>query len=53
MEQVGDASENPFENALNDIPLSAMCRNIEIDLRELLGESSLPEKLQPVNEVLL
>ena len=53
MEQVGDASENPFENALNDIPLNAMCRNLEIDLRELLGESGLPERLQPVNEVLL
>lgn len=53
MEQVGDSSENPFENALNDIPLNAMCRNMEIDLRELLGESSLPARLQPVNGVLL
>jgi len=53
MEQVGDASENPFENGVNDIPMSAMCRNIEIDLRELLGESDLPERLQPTNGVLL
>jgi putative membrane protein len=53
MEQVGDASENPFENAVNDIPLSAICRNIEIDLRELLGETNLPPKLKPVDDVLL
>lgn len=53
MEQVGDASENPFENAVNDVPLTAMCRNLEIDLKELLGEANLPERLQPVNEVLL
>ncbi len=52
MEQVGDASENPFENSLNDTPLSAICRNLEIDLRELLGETNLPAKLQPVDEVL-
>jgi putative membrane protein len=53
MEQVGDASENPFENAVNDIPMTAICRNIEIDLRELLGETSLPPKIKPVDEVLL
>lgn len=53
MEQIGDASENPFENALNDIPMTAMCRNLEIDLKELMGEKDLPERLQPVNGVLL
>ncbi len=53
MEQVGDSSENPFENALNDVPMTAMCRNLEIDLKELLGETKLPERLQPVDDVLL
>lgn len=53
MEQVGDSSENPFENAINDVPLSAICRNLEIDLRELLGETELPAKLQPVDEILM
>ncbi|WP_375434485.1 bestrophin family protein [uncultured Hymenobacter sp.] len=53
MESVGDASENPFENGLNDVPMSAICRNIEIDLRELLGDTPLPERLQAVDGVLL
>lgn len=53
MEQVGDASENPFENAINDIPMSAICRNIEIDLREFLGETEFPPKIKPVDNVLL
>lgn len=53
MEQVGDASENPFENAVNDVPLTAMCRNIEVDLKELLKEEELPPKYQPVDGILL
>jgi putative membrane protein len=53
MEQVGDASENPFEGALNDVPLSVMCRKIEIDLRALIGEQELPARLEPVDSVLL
>lgn len=52
-EQIGDDSENPFENAINDIPMTAICRNIEIDLREFLGETELPSKLEPVNNILL
>lgn len=53
MEQVGEFSENPFDNAVNDIPITSICRNIEIDVKELLGEDDLPSKIQPVNDVLL
>ena len=53
MEQIGDVSENPFENAVNDVPMSSICRNIEIDLRELLGETEFPERIQAVDDVLL
>ncbi|HEX9955859.1 MAG TPA: bestrophin family ion channel [Fibrella sp.] len=53
MEVVGDTSENPFENSINDIPMSAICRNIEIDLREMLGETDLPPKLQAVDNILM
>lgn len=38
MERVGDTSENPFENGINDVPMTAICRTIEIDLKEMLGE---------------
>lgn len=41
--------DNPFENTLNDTPMSAICRTLEINLREQLGEKELPEPLQPVN----
>ncbi len=53
MEQIGEYSENPFDNAVNDIPLTAICRNIEIDIKELLGEKELPERIQPEKNVLL
>jgi putative membrane protein len=53
MEQVGDASENPFDNGINDVPMTAICRNIEIEFRELLGEKELPPRLQPVNGILM
>ncbi len=42
MELVGDYSENPFEGLGNDIPMYALCRTIEIDLREMLGEDNIP-----------
>jgi putative membrane protein len=53
MEVVGDTSENPFENAINDIPMTAICRTIEIDLREMLEEENIPAAIQPVNNILM
>ncbi|AXE16524.1 hypothetical protein DR864_01670 [Runella rosea] len=53
MEYTGDVSENPFEGLLNDIPLRSIVRTIEIDLRDMLGEDNLPEKIQPEFGILL
>ena len=53
MELNGDYSENPFEGLVNDVPIFTIIRNIEIDLKDMLGESELPEKVQPVHDVLL
>jgi putative membrane protein len=52
-EIVGDNSEDPFENYVNDVPMTAICRNLELDLREMLSETSLPPRMQPVNDILL
>ncbi|TPV94753.1 MAG: hypothetical protein B7733_13565 [Myxococcales bacterium FL481] len=52
MEAVGDATEDPFERGMADVPMNALCRVIEIDLREMLGETDLPEKEQPQGAVL-
>ena len=53
MEAVGDNSEDPFENYVNDVPMTAISRTIEIDLREMLGEKDLPPKVEPMADVLL
>lgn len=53
MEAIGDYSENPFQGMANDIPMYSLCRTIEIDLREMLGESDLPEPVKPVNGILM
>ncbi len=53
IETVGDNSEDPFENYINDVPMTALCRTIEIDLRQLLNETDLPAKIEPVNDILL
>ncbi len=53
MDLVGHYSENPFENQINDVPMTALCRTIEIDLKEMMGMAHLPERIQPVNDILL
>ena len=52
IEVVGHTSENPFENDIYDVPMTSICRNIEIDLRELLLETELPPKVEAVHDVL-
>lgn len=53
MEVVGDYTENPFQGMPNDIPMMALCRVIEIDMREMLGETDLPPKVEAKNGVLM
>ena len=53
MEVIGDYSENPFEGMANDIPMLSLCRVIEIDLREMLGETDLPPSIEAKEGVLM
>jgi putative membrane protein len=50
--KVGEVNEDPFENRVTDVPLSALCNTIERDLLEMLGETKLPVKMQPVEQIL-
>ena len=49
--RVGDDLADPFAGDVHDVPLSAMCRTIEIDLLQGLGEEA-PGPLGPVKGVL-
>lgn len=53
MELVGDYSENPFQGMGNDIPMLSLCRVIEIDLREMLGETDLPPGIEAKRGILM
>lgn len=53
MEAVGDYSENPFQGMSNDIPMLSLARVIEIDLREMLGETDLPPSIQAKEGILM
>ncbi len=52
-ERLGADLKNPFENRANDTPMSALCRSIEIDLRQQLGETEVPPPLAPQDGVLM
>lgn len=51
LDQVGESSANPFEGNANDVPISQICRDMEIDLRTALGETALPSPLPAVNDI--
>lgn len=52
MDRIGDDLQNPFDNMVHDVPLSALTRTIEIDLEEMIGRRDTPKPLQPVDHVL-
>ena len=49
--QIGDDLVNPFALSVHDVPLAAMCRTVEIDLLQAIGEPA-PQPLLPVKGVL-
>lgn len=49
--QIGDDLVDPFANTVHDVPLSAMCRTIEIDLLQAIGDEA-PSPAEPVDGVL-
>ncbi|PHQ62392.1 MAG: hypothetical protein COC08_01130 [Maribacter sp.] len=52
MENIGSNSEDPFEGRMNDVPMTSLCRTIEIDLRDMLDEDNLPKKVKPQDNIL-
>lgn len=53
MEIVADYSENPFQGMANDIPMLSLCRTIEIDMREMLGDTDIPESIKAKKGILM
>lgn len=49
--QVGRDLADPFVDRVHDVPMTAICRGIEIDLLEMIGEDP-PAAVTPVGQVL-
>ena len=52
LDKIGRDLEDPFDNTVYDVPLTAITTTIEINLRQLLGETTLPAPQTPANGVL-
>lgn len=53
IQNIAESIQDPFENAANDIPISALSRTIERDILESMGEVSLPDRIQDENDILM
>jgi putative membrane protein len=53
LEQVGEVTENPFQGSSNDVPISQLAREAQIDILQMVGEANLPPALAPQDNVAL
>jgi putative membrane protein len=52
LDRIGRVLEDPFENRINDVAVTAIATTIEINLRQLLGDTELPPPPKPVDGIL-
>jgi putative membrane protein len=52
LDKIGRDLEDPFDNSVYDVPMTAIATTIEINLRQMLGETELPAAVTPVDGVL-
>jgi len=53
LDTVGESAVNPFEGSANDIPITQISRTIEIDMRDMLDEATLPEPITAQHNIVL
>jgi ion channel-forming bestrophin family protein len=53
LEKIGESTESPFEGSANDVPITAISRTIEIDLKEMFDMENIPAPLKPENNILI
>jgi ion channel-forming bestrophin family protein len=52
LDKIGRDLEDPFDNSIYDVPMTSLTTTIEVNLRQLLGETALPNAEGPVHGVL-
>ena len=52
LDESGRHLEDPFAGSIYDVPMTAITRTIEIDLKQAMGEVDVPAPLAPVDGIL-
>ncbi|MFD2824409.1 bestrophin family protein [Lacinutrix iliipiscaria] len=53
MEKIGENTENPFEGGPNDVPITDLSRGIEIDIRQLIDDTDIPQPYEWKNDIVM
>lgn len=53
LDDIGDEIEDPFGVEPQHLPLTSLCRTIEVNLLQHIDESPVPDFLQPVDDILV
>lgn len=53
IELIGENTENPFQGGANDVPISNMSRGIEIDIRQLIDDTDIPDPMTWKNDIIM
>ncbi|WP_299366499.1 bestrophin family protein [Winogradskyella sp.] len=53
MEAIGENTENPFEGGPNDVPITDLSRSIEIDIRQLIDDTDIPQPYEWKNDIVM
>ena len=52
LDQIGERIEDPFENRMEDTPLTSISITVEENLKEMYGEQRLPQKPKPIEGII-
>lgn len=52
LDQIGERIEDPFENRMEDTPLTSISIAVEENLKEMYGEQRLPQKPKPIEGII-
>jgi ion channel-forming bestrophin family protein len=52
LDDLGEELKDPFGIELNDLPLEAINRTIEVNIKQLIGDKAVPDMLKPVGDQL-
>ena len=53
LDRAGTFTETPFDNSFNDVAMDAICRTIEIDMLQQIGDREVPDTLVAVDGILM